>query len=63
MQVFKEADIHVVEHANVMEPIWGEFLVVCSAVVCALARLSVGALAKEPALRRRVLHNVLDAPR
>jgi hypothetical protein len=47
----KEADINVVEHDNVLEPIWAKFLVVCGGAVCALARKAVGEVAKVPELR------------
>ena len=52
VQVFREAAINVVEHDNVLEPIWAKFLVVCGGAVCALARQAVGEVAKVPALRQ-----------
>ncbi len=53
VKVFKEAGgVNVVEHENVMEAIWGKFIIVCGATVAALSRLSVGEIAKEPELRQ-----------
>jgi hypothetical protein len=50
--VFKEAGVNVVESDNVLEAIWGKFIVVCGGAVCALARQAVGKVAKVPALRQ-----------
>jgi 2-dehydropantoate 2-reductase len=61
VQVFKAADIPVVEHDHVLEPIWAKFLVVCSAAVCALARQSVGEVAQVPALRTLASMAVAEA--
>ena len=53
VKVFKEAGgVNVVEHENVMEAIWGKFIIVCGGTVAALSRLSMGELAKQPELRQ-----------
>jgi 2-dehydropantoate 2-reductase len=61
VQVFKEAGVNVAEHDNVMEAIWGKFIVVCGGTVCALARQSVGEVAKVPELRTLASMAVAEA--
>ena len=52
VQIFKGANINVVEHQSVMDAIWGKFVVVCGGAVSALSRLSIGELVKIPELRQ-----------
>ena len=53
VKVFKEAGgVNVVEHENVMEAIWGKFIIVSGGSVCALSRQPVGEVAKIPELRQ-----------
>src|SRR5215510_947139 len=52
VQVFKEAGLHVVESANVLEAIWGKFIVICGNTVCAFARQPAGGVVQVPALRQ-----------
>lgn len=53
VRVFKKAGgVNVVEHDNVMEAIWGKFILVCGGTVAALSRLSMGELVKQPELRQ-----------
>jgi len=61
VQVFKGAAINVVEHDNVLEPIWAKFLLVCGAAVCALARQAVGEVAKVLELRTLASMAVAEA--
>jgi 2-dehydropantoate 2-reductase len=61
VQVFKAAGINVAEHDNVMQPIWGKFIVVCGGAVSALARQSIGAMAKVPELRTLASMAVAEA--
>ena len=52
-EVFKEAGgVNVVDHENVMEAIWGKFIVACGGTVAALSRLPLGELVKVPELRQ-----------
>lgn len=52
VQVFKKADINIEENTNIIEALWGKFLVVCGAAVCALSRQSVGGVVNVPELRQ-----------
>jgi 2-dehydropantoate 2-reductase len=61
VQVFKEAGINVVESDNVLEAIWGKFIVVCGGTVCALARQPVGGVVQVPALRQLASMAVAEA--
>jgi 2-dehydropantoate 2-reductase len=62
VKIFKEAGgVNVVEHENVMEAIWGKFIVVSGASVCALSRQSVGEVAKVPELRQLASMAVSEA--
>jgi 2-dehydropantoate 2-reductase len=61
VQVFKAAGINVAEHDNVMQPIWGKFIVVCGGAVSALARQSIGAMARVPELRTLASMAVAEA--
>ncbi len=61
VQVFKEAGVNVVESENVLEAIWGKFIVVCGGAVTALARLSSGEVAQVPELRRLASMAVTEA--
>jgi len=61
VQVFKEAGINVVESDNVLEAIWGKFIVVCGGTVCALARQPVGGVVEVPALRQLASMAVAEA--
>lgn len=61
VQVFKDADLEVVEHDHVMEPIWAKFIIVCGAAVSALSRLSMGEVAKIPELRQLAAMAVAEA--
>jgi 2-dehydropantoate 2-reductase len=62
VQVFKKAGgVNVVEHANVMEAIWGKFIIVSGASVCALSRQSVGEVAQVPELRQLAAMAVSEA--
>jgi 2-dehydropantoate 2-reductase len=61
VQVFKEAGINVVESDNVLEAIWGKFIMVCGGAVCALSRQSVGEVAKVPELRKLAVMAVAEA--
>jgi 2-dehydropantoate 2-reductase len=62
VQMFKKAGgVNVVEHDNVMEAIWGKFIMVCGGAVSALARLSFGEVVKVPELRQLVSKAVSEA--
>src|SRR5215813_3575470 len=61
VQVFKEAGLHVVESANVLEAIWGKFIVLCGNTVCALARQPAGGVVQVPALRQLASMAVAEA--
>jgi 2-dehydropantoate 2-reductase len=62
VQMFKDAGgVNVVEHENVLQAIWGKFIIVCGATVAALSRLSVGEVAKVPELRQLALMAVTEA--
>jgi 2-dehydropantoate 2-reductase len=61
VQVFKEAGLNVVESANVLEAIWGKFIVVCGNTVCALARQPAGGVIQVPALRQLASMAVAEA--
>jgi 2-dehydropantoate 2-reductase len=61
VQAFKEAGINVVESDNVLEAIWGKFIVVCGGTVCALARQPVGGVVQVPALRQLASMAVAEA--
>ena len=61
VQVFKEAGLHVVESANVLEAIWGKFIVICGNTVCALARQPAGGVVRVPALRQLASMAVAEA--
>ncbi len=62
VEVFKSAGgVNVVEHDNVMQAIWGKFIIVCGGTVAALARLSIGELAKVPELRQLASMAVSEA--
>ncbi len=62
VQVFKKAGgANVVEHDNVMEAIWGKFIIVCGGAVCALSRQSVGEVAQVPELRQLASMAVTEA--
>lgn len=52
VEILKRAGANVVEHENVMEAIWGKFLIVCGGSITALSRLSIGELVKIPELRQ-----------
>ena len=52
VQVFKEAGINVVESDNVLQAVWGKYIVACGGTVCALARQPVGGVVQVPALRQ-----------
>jgi 2-dehydropantoate 2-reductase len=61
VQVFKAAGINVVESADVLEAIWGKFIVVCGNTVCALARQPAGGVVQVPALRQLAAMAVAEA--
>jgi 2-dehydropantoate 2-reductase len=61
VQVLKEAGINVVESDNVLEAIWGKFIVVCGNTVCALARQPAGGVVQVPALRQLASMAVAEA--
>jgi 2-dehydropantoate 2-reductase len=61
VQVFKEAGLNVVESANVLEAIWGKFILVCGNTVCALARQPAGGVVQVPALRQLASMAVAEA--
>ncbi len=52
VQMFKDANTNAVEHENVLEAIWGKFLITCGGSIAALSRLSIGQLAEFPDLRK-----------
>lgn len=51
VQEFKAAEINIVEHENVMEAIWGKFIITSGGTVCAHSSQSAGEVAKVPELR------------
>jgi 2-dehydropantoate 2-reductase len=61
VQAFKAANVNVIEHANVMEAIWGKFIVACGGTVCAVARQPVGGVVPVPALRQLASMAVVEA--
>ena len=62
VQVFKKAGgVNVVEHDNVMQAIWGKFVLVCGGAICALSRQSVGEVARSPELRQLASMAVSEA--
>jgi len=61
VQVFKEAGINVVESDNVLEAIWGKFIMVCGGTVCTLARQPAGGVVQVPALRQLASMAVAEA--
>lgn len=61
VQAFKEAGINVVESENVLEAIWGKFIVACGGTVCALARQPVGGVVQVPELRQLASMAVAEA--
>jgi 2-dehydropantoate 2-reductase len=61
VQVFKEAGVNVVESDNVLEAIWGKFIVVCGGTVCALARQPVGGVVQVPESRQLASMAVVEA--
>jgi 2-dehydropantoate 2-reductase len=61
VQVFKEAGVNVVESDNVLEAIWGKFIVVCGGTVCALARQPVIEVVRVPELRQLASMAVAEA--
>lgn len=52
VRAFQDAEVNAMEHNNVVEAIWGKFILVCGSTVAALARLPMGEVAKQPELRQ-----------
>lgn len=50
VDVLKKAEVNVVEHENVMEAIWGKFILTSGGGITALSRLPVGEVVKIPEL-------------
>ena len=61
VQVFKNANTNVAEHENVLEAIWGKFLITCGGSIAALSRQSIGQLADIPDLRKLGGMAILEA--
>jgi 2-dehydropantoate 2-reductase len=61
VQVFKDADVNVMEHDNVIEAIWDKFVMVCGGTVSVLARQSIGDMVKVPELRQLASMAVAEA--